>query len=265
FQLFRTDGYPNSGDGYVSIMMSTSDITISQTITVNATSFRDPTTGKWKLKVKAVKETLSPFELWLDFIELKAQLEEKTYSLFIKGDFTINLTNYPVENISSIGINISLKASDTGESWLLEAYNWMDQRYDIIAAFPPTLYFKDYTVSLGGSWQCYINPNNGTVRVALHDENLDSTPTTVSINTFTLEATLKYGAVLTLKNEGASTVHIVAIWVITRKAHVRYDADFFISPGETVDYARENIPLPMEDFIVKIVTERGNMAVFSRS
>ncbi|MEM2676880.1 MAG: hypothetical protein QXJ77_03125 [Candidatus Bathyarchaeia archaeon] len=265
FQLYRTDGYPNSGDGYVSIMMGTSDTTISQTITVNATSFRDPTTGKWKLKVKAVKETLSPFELWLDFIELKAQLEEKTYSLFIKGDFTINLTKYPVENISSIGINISLKASDTGEGWLLEAYNWMDQRYDIIAAFPPTLHFKDYAVSLGDSWQCYINPNNGTVRIALRDENSDSTPTTVSINTFTLEATLKYGVVLTLKNEGASTVHIVAIWVTTRKTHIRYDADFFISPGETVDYAWENIPLPMEDFTVKIVTERGNMAVFSRS
>lgn len=263
FQLYQINEYPNSGDGYNFTMMGTYDTTISQTITVNATSFKDPVTSVWKLKITAVKPTSTPFELWLDLIELKAQLESKTYSLSIGGDFTLNLTRYPIENISFVKINIRFKTNDTKEQWILEAYNWINNQYDKIETISPTLYFKDHTISLENSWQCYINPNNGTIKLVFHDENPDGAPTTVSINSFTVKVGLKYGAIFMLKNEGATTAHIVALWIITEKSHMRHSVDFFINSGETVDYSREDLLLPSDGFIIKVVTELGNVAVFS--
>ncbi|MEM2385366.1 MAG: hypothetical protein QXO67_00125 [Candidatus Bathyarchaeia archaeon] len=263
FQLYQTNGYPNSGEGYNSTIMGTDDVTISQIIAVNATSFRDPATGTWKLKVTAVKTASTPFELWLDLIELKAQLEGNTYSLSIQGDFTLNLARYPIENISTVEINIRFKANDVEENWILKAYNWVNNRYDEIDALSPTPYPKDYKISLEGIWQSYINPNNGTLKLVFHDENQDNTPTTIIIDSFAVKIILKHGAIFTLKNEGANTAHIVAIWVITEKLHKRYSANFFINPGETATYSMEDIQLPTVNFTIKIVTERGNMAVFS--
>lgn len=265
FQLYQVNGYPNSGDGFNFTIMGPSDITVSQTITVNATSFRDPATSAWKLKITAVKTTSTPFELWLDLIELKAQLESKTYSLSIQGDFTLNLTKYSIENISIVEINIRFKANDTGEYWTLEAYNWTSNSYNVIDTLPPALYPKDYTIILSNRWQCYVNPYNGTIKLVFHDESPDTVPTTLKVDSFTVKAVLKQGAIFTLKNEGAATVHIVALWITTAKSHKRYSLDFYINPGETVDYIREDVLLPSGDFTIKVVTELGNMAVFSRS
>jgi hypothetical protein len=78
------------------------------------------------------------------------------------------------------------------------------------------------------------------------------------------EETYKTGTILKLKNAGPSTIHIVSIWVNNAALHKRYDADIFINSGDTLSYQRLDIALPEGNYIVKVVTERGNIAVYSR-
>lgn len=40
--------------------------------------------------------------------------------------------------------------------------------------------------------------------------------------------------------------------------------NIFINPGETLSYTRTDIILPKGNYIIKVVTERGNIAVYSK-
>jgi hypothetical protein len=76
-------------------------------------------------------------------------------------------------------------------------------------------------------------------------------------------ATAKGSTSFEMKNSGPNGVHIVAVWVIDSKTHQRYTVDFFLNPGETATYTEKTISLPKDYTVVKIVTERGNTAVYS--
>jgi len=78
------------------------------------------------------------------------------------------------------------------------------------------------------------------------------------------EEAYKAGTTLKLKNAGPSTVHIVSVWVNDATVHKRYDADIFINSGDTLSYQRLDIILPEGKYVVKVVTERGNIAVWSK-
>jgi hypothetical protein len=73
------------------------------------------------------------------------------------------------------------------------------------------------------------------------------------------------GAFFTIKNKGSLTAHVVSLWVIDSTQHKRYDVDIFINSGENSTYTRMDINLPSEDFLIKMITERGNMAILSQS
>lgn len=77
------------------------------------------------------------------------------------------------------------------------------------------------------------------------------------------EETFEPGILLELKNAGPLTLHVVSLWVNNLTAHRRYDLDLFISPGENITYNRTDIYLPRDSIIVEVVSERGNIAVFS--
>ncbi len=72
FQLYDyiTLSYPTSGDGYMTDIIGTSDVTKTQTITTIPTRFRDAT-GNWKIKVKCVKATTTQFDFKADWIEFR--------------------------------------------------------------------------------------------------------------------------------------------------------------------------------------------------
>jgi hypothetical protein len=70
------------------------------------------------------------------------------------------------------------------------------------------------------------------------------------------------GTKFSFENDGPVTSHVVAIWVIDTTTHRRYDANLFLDSGTKGDYFRADISLPTEDFIIRAVTERGNVAVF---
>ena len=74
-----------------------------------------------------------------------------------------------------------------------------------------------------------------------------------------------YGSQYTFKNEGGLTVHLVSLWINNSTRHQRYDMNVFVNAAETKTYLREDITLPTGSYTIKVVTERGNMAVYSGS
>ena len=70
------------------------------------------------------------------------------------------------------------------------------------------------------------------------------------------------GIVAGIKNSSPLSIHIVAIWVIDSDAHRRYVADLFLNSGEAINYTMPDVAL-LENFVIKVVTERGNIAVYS--
>ncbi len=69
--------------------------------------------------------------------------------------------------------------------------------------------------------------------------------------------------IFTFKNKGSSTSHLVGLWINNSTNHQRYVIDLFVNSGEEGTYIRGDINLPTENFMVKVVTERGNIAVFT--
>ena len=76
---------------------------------------------------------------------------------------------------------------------------------------------------------------------------------------------VKTGTSFTFGNEGSLTVHLVSLWVNNSTHHKRYDINIFVNAGDTESYYRNDISLPDKPYVVKIVSERGSIAVYSES
>jgi hypothetical protein len=66
----------------------------------------------------------------------------------------------------------------------------------------------------------------------------------------------------TFQNEGGVTVQLVSLWIDNATQHSRYDLNLFINAGDTLLYVRNGTNIPSEA-LVKVVTARGNIAVYS--
>ena len=73
------------------------------------------------------------------------------------------------------------------------------------------------------------------------------------------------GTSMDIENTGPLSLHIVAVWISTSTTHQRYDADLVLNSGESVTYDRDDIEFPKDAFVAKVVTERGNIAIFSEN
>lgn len=263
-QLFdyHTNAYPEDGDGYISYVSNAIpnvDETETQTITENATRFRDGSSN-WKMKIKGVKATNTQFDLKLDLAELKPEMQD-AYALSIIGDFAIDTKNYPLAYIEALEIQLRARANDTTENWLLKVYNWTSAEFSDAVEMTLTADFTDYTVNITENWQSFAD-DEGVIRIMFCDKSLDPNQTTVDIDFFAVRAKVD-GAQFSFKNSGSTTAHIVAIWVINATVHRRYEANYFVNVGEEAAYIRADIRFPVENFVVKVVTERGNIAVFT--
>jgi hypothetical protein len=67
----------------------------------------------------------------------------------------------------------------------------------------------------------------------------------------------------TFKNYGSFTSHLVALWIDNSTLHQRYEVSIYINSGDTVSYSRADISLPEKPYTIKIITERGNVAIYS--
>jgi hypothetical protein len=67
---YNSGKYPDSGDGYMTDTIGTTDVTKIQTITTNPTYFRDAL-GNWKMKIKGVKSTSTQFDWNGDLVKIE--------------------------------------------------------------------------------------------------------------------------------------------------------------------------------------------------
>ncbi len=265
---FNASEYPASGDGHISYVSSATpntDETRNQTITVDAGHYRN-STGGWRMRITGTKATTVQFDLRMDWIEFKVESQD-SYRLDLVGGFTVDLSTYSRAYTESVEMVIRYRASDTLERWFIKAYNWTGETYSDVgfnttAGDSPTIEFKYYAVNLTTVWQDYVQ-SNGTIRMKFCDANPDADQTTVDIDFIGVRAVIE-GTKLSLRNDGSVTCHVVAIWILNATSHERYVADFFFNAGISTDYVRVDIALPEGNFMTKVVTERGNIAVFTK-
>lgn len=205
---------------------------------------------------------------WETFQE--ERLSPQEYRLSINGTFAINIGSYPLNTIRTVEILLRYNASDTGERWYLKAYNWTAHEYsdngfnDTLGSRPSTLgAWIYYAINLTDCWRSYVR-DDGVMYIQLHDGTSEAPKkeTKVSIDFFGVRVKENWAS-FTFSNEGHLTVHVVSLWIINSTYHKRYHTNFFVNYGENATYTRTDISLPAENFLVKIVTERGNIAVFT--
>jgi hypothetical protein len=73
------------------------------------------------------------------------------------------------------------------------------------------------------------------------------------------------GPYFIFRNSGTLTSHIVSLWVINSSLHQHYDVDIYLNSGQDLVFYRDDIDIPHGQYIAKIVTDKGNLAVFSGS
>jgi hypothetical protein len=188
--------------------------------------------------------------------------------LNIDGTFAVDVSTYPLTYIQTVEIQMRYRSSDTGERWYLKAYNWSsstysDSGFNSTAGCTPTMAWDYYAVNLTGEWRSYMQ-NDGTISIKFVDEGADSNQTTIDIDFLGVRAEID-GTSFTFKNDGALTSHLVSLWMINSTNHQRYDISVFVNSADTKTYLRADISLPTSQYTVKVVTERGNTAIYSGS
>ncbi|PVX24473.1 MAG: hypothetical protein CW691_07530 [Candidatus Bathyarchaeum sp.] len=265
-QLFdyTLGAYPTSGEGYLNYVSSSTantDETKTQIITSNPGNFRDAS-GQWKLRIIGAKATGTSFDFKADMVELSPQ----DYQLDMDGTFIIDTATHPLENIQSFEIQLRYKAYDALEQWYLKAYNWSSSTYsdagfNVTSGHRPTMGWDYYALNLTSVWQSYVN-SEGIIKIKLVDQGADNDQTAVDIDFLGVRVKMD-GQQFTFKNGGSLTVRLVSLWIINSTSHQHYDVDVFINSAAIKDYVRYDFGLQTGNYIVKVVTERGNTAVFS--
>ena len=74
---------------------------------------------------------------------------------------------------------------------------------------------------------------------------------------------LANGTLFTLQNKGSRTANLVSLWINNSTQHTRYDISLFVNSGETLSYLRTDIRLPNGEYTAKMISARGNIAVYT--
>jgi len=188
------------------------------------------------------------------------------YELDMNGTFVIDVSTYPLAHIQTVEIQFRYKVDDVGEKWYLKAYNWTaltygDSGFNSTTGHTPDIEWSYYTVNLTDKWGSYVQ-DDGTMYVKIVDEGPDGNQTTLDIDFLGVRVVMN-GMRFTFKNEGSLTCHLVSLWIINSTVHQHYDVDVFINSGDTCSYVRYDFDLPNGQSTVKVVTERGNIEVYS--
>ena len=181
------------------------------------------------------------------------------------GTFNIDLSTYPLHDIQTVEIQIRYKADDTEENFFLKTYNWTASAYSDFgfnntSGHTPTSNWDVYAVNLTDKWRSYVS-DNGVINIKLHDSQPDANQTTLDVDFLAVRAAIS-GTEFTFQNRGSLTCHLLSLWINNSTHHLRYDVNMFINMGETTIYIRSDITLPNKPYIIKTVTERGNIATY---
>jgi hypothetical protein len=187
------------------------------------------------------------------------------YTLDMNGTFTLDLSTYPLDYIQTVEIQLRYRASDSGENWYLKAYNWTasaysDSGFNNTSGHTPTTGWDIYAVNLTDKWRSYVS-DSGIMYVKLQDNQADVNQTRIDIDFLGVRVKIN-GTRFTFKNEGTVTIYMVSLWIINSTLHQRYDIDIVVNSAETYSYIRADISLASGSYTVKVVTKRGNKAVY---
>ncbi|MCW4035285.1 MAG: hypothetical protein NWF03_07970 [Candidatus Bathyarchaeota archaeon] len=202
----------------------------------------------------------------VDLVTVNKNAGIASFSLGFSNSFDFDVSEYPLDSVQTVEIQLGYRASDVSDTWYLQAYNWAsgsysDSGFNITTGHNPTTGWDYYTVNMTDAWQNYVR-SDGTINIRLVDQNPDATQTTVDIDFFGVKLKTD-GTKFTFRNHAGLTAHIVSVWVIDSTGHERYDVNFFVNSAATKDYTKYGIVLPETDYTIKVVTERGNIAVYS--
>jgi hypothetical protein len=207
-------------------------------------------------------------DAFVDLVTVKKNASANSYSLDLNGPFTINLFTFSLEDIQTVEIQLRYRVDDSDENWYLKAYNWTasaysDNGFNSTAGHTPTTGWNYYAVNLTDVWQSYVH-SNGTINIKFVDSGADSNKTTVDVDFLGVSVKID-GTQFTFKNDGGFTLHLVSLWISNSTDHQRYDISVFVNSADTKNYLRTDISLPTGGYSVRVVTERGNTAVYSGS
>jgi hypothetical protein len=259
---YSSSAYVNTGEGHLAYLSSGSNETKLLSINTNPQFYTS--NGNAKIKITGVKSTTSQYLQKINQIKLYYKIENR---LDINGVYVIDLATCPLAHIQSVEIQLRYRASDSGEKWYLKAYNWTEATYgdngfNSTTGHTPTTGWDYYAVNFTTSWDSYVW-NNGTIYIQFIDQGQDINNTTIDIDFLGVRVVID-GTGFILQNGGALTSHLISLWVNTATNHQRYDINLLVNSGENATYIRVDISLPTENFVVKVVTERGNIAVFAK-
>ncbi len=183
----------------------------------------------------------------------------------IEGNFPVETSTYPLTHVNGLEFQLRYRASDSGERWYLEAYNWTsgeytDNGFNSSEGHLPTTAWDYYTVNLTDRWDSYVR-SDGMVKIKLHDAASDYNRTLIDVDFLAIRVFVD-GMHFTFNNKGPLTCHIVSVWIIGLYEHRRYELDIYVNAGDLLDYVRADISMPDDFLFVKATTERGNIAVY---
>ena len=187
----------------------------------------------------------------------------ETYRLCLNNDFKMDLNVYPLSYIRGIEILTRYNTTVDSEKWFLRAFNWSSSDFEVLdiqGNQPIANQWNDYAANVTNQWEDYVN-SDGTIRLEFADQGNGTDQATIEID-FQGVRVMIDGTSVRLKNSGQYSAHIVAIWIIDFTNHQRYSASLFINSGEETEYLRVDLNLLEGNFTTRVVTERGNIAVF---
>jgi hypothetical protein len=260
---YSSSAYVTSGEGY--LVYTSSGVNETKLLSINTNPQFYTSSGTSKIKVIGVKSTTSQYQQKTNQIDL---YYKTTNTFNVTGNCTIDLSTYPLAYIHGVEIQLRYRASDGSEKWYLKAYNWTkgaysDSGFNSTAGHSPTTGWDYYAVNLTTSWHSYVW-NNGTISIQFIDQGPDSIITTIDID-FVGARTIIDGTSFSFKNEGSLTSHLVSLWINNETSHQRYDVNVFVNPGEIANLSRIDIGSDTGVSIVKVVTERGNIAIYTNT
>jgi hypothetical protein len=197
---------------------------------------------------------------------LGAEESQFNNKLEIDGTFPVDVSAYPLNRIQTFEILMTYRSSDAGEKWYLEAYNWTssafsDVGFNSTSGSLPTTGWDNYAVNLTDQWNSYMS-SNGTVWIKVFDQGTDANHTTIDMDFIAVRVATDVTS-FTFENDGSFTSHLIALWIDNSTSHQRYDISVYINSGDTVSISRADVNLPEKPYSVKVISERGNIAVYS--
>lgn len=162
---YTAGAYPTSGNGYINQTIGTANVTLTQTITVNPTQFRD-VNGNWKLKVQGVAS--QQFNWSVDLI--KYQVFLFNYELDLEEQW-VNL------NYANNYTQLCIKTGTLGQE-PLKVDVWNDSAHTWITVLNSLNASSWNNVTVTG----YLQSSNFTIRFKDTNETSDSVQDTWQID-----------------------------------------------------------------------------------